>query len=196
MKFFFSTRKVSLLFFQERYGVTIPDDEYFCGHSLETLIMEQIPVELRPTKHEFYLHFSRELLASQKWHEGLEPIVGAREVITELSKAYDLRVATARHVCSSGVVRHLIDTFFSGHFIDIHHVWRHDEKTEPHGIPKRDFVSGFETRIGFVDDNPREIREMTGITDAYLFDPLGYHTSETDILNRVTSWEEIAKVFL
>jgi 5'(3')-deoxyribonucleotidase len=192
----FSTREISLRFFREHYGATIPNDMYFCGHSLETLIMEQIPQEQRPTKDEFYQYFSHELLASFERHKNLEPIVGAQEVINELAKKYNLYVATARHECSKAVVRHLVDSFFPGKLIDIHHVWRYDKLIGFHGIPKRDFVSRHETRIGFIDDNPKEIRDMSGITEAFLFDPFGYHIDETDISNRVTSWEEIGNIFL
>ncbi len=190
------TREICLRFFEHHYGVTISGDTYFCGHSLEVQLMEQIPTERRPTRDAFYQHFSHELLASHKWHEDAEPMSGSREVIPLLAEKYNLRVATARHICSNAVVQHLVDSFFPGCFVEIHHVWRYDEETGFYGIPKKDFALRHERRVGFIDDNPREIRDMLGTTESYLFDPFGYHINETDIPNRVTSWEEIGKIFL
>ena len=190
------TREASVRFFKQHYGSQIPDDVYLCGHNLMELVFAHLPEDSVPTREEFYLHFGKNFLASLEWHEGIEPMKGSIEVIPQLSKQYDLWVATARLSYGRPVVKHLLSTFFPGHIKGVHHVWEHTEGLEFAGTPKKDFASRFEHRRAFFDDNPIEIREMIGTVDSFLFDPLGYHLELEDIPNRIQSWEEIGNLFL
>ena len=66
------------------------------------------------------------------------------------------------------------------------------------GVPKKEFVRQCgKPTYAYVDDNPKETREIIGLTPhVILFDPDGHHVGVTDASHRVANWREIEKLLL
>ena len=172
------------------YGITIPDDVPLCGYSIQSLLLDRLPAETRPTIEAFYQHVGDVYHATMLWHESAIPVEDSVEVVQELSHKYDLYVATARMTTSAQIVEGLTGIHFPNIFSGYHYVHRIiDGKIV--GTPKRTFAERLQSCVGFVDDNLREIREMGDLVPSYLFDPKGFHRDVTDC-TRVTSWRELA----
>lgn len=194
-----ATERQTRQFLNWYFDIQIPLDQgYLCGHTLHSLVQEYLPKGYVLNEDDLYEILGSEFLASMHWHEDVMPIEGATDVVSKLAQEYTLHVATARQTSSRPVVETLLQRFFPNCISDIHFVWEHLGNKEFRGVPKKEFVRKLQKpTLAYVDDNPKETREIIGLApNVILFDPSGHHVGVTDASHRVATWKEIEKLLL
>lgn len=193
----FYTSKQTRIFLNHYFGIQIPIDDkvYLCGHSLHELVLEHLSSDHKLTEGDLYEILGSEFLSSLSWHEDVSPVDGMLEIVPELAKVYTLHVATARQSSSKPVVNMLLDKFLPGLISSTHFVWEHLGNKEFRGVPKKDFVRSLRSPIGYVDDNPKETKEIIGLAPhVILLDPKGYHPKTLVANYYVSRWEDVPKI--
>ena len=137
---------------------------------------------------------------STNWHKNAKPIdEHVCNILTELSKKYELVVATARQDRSEKLVRHLLELHFPLCVIEkIHFVHTRVSHEKFIHIPKRQFVQevGPNKFVCFVDDSTKEIKNMQDLIPSHLFDAWNLFENVSDIQSRVSSWKTIGELYL
>ena len=192
----FGTLSAQVAYTNHRWNTeTTIDDHIGQNHKLEELVRKHTGME-HLTRDEVYIDFGRNFLASIDWHKQVQPMPYMQEVMHDLAQKYTLYTVTARQEISLPVIKYLLDTHIPGCITHIHCVYgrinnQYIEK------PKKDFIASIKgDNLAFFDDSLSEIRNMQNVIRSYLYDPTNRHEHENDIQHRISSWEEIGKLYL
>jgi 5'(3')-deoxyribonucleotidase len=191
----FDTLPAIVSFVNDFFGIKSTIDEY-PGNNIYDVFKKHLPYG-KLTSDQFHLQMSKNFYSSIKHHETIMPMDNMCEVVSELSKKYNLYTVTARINQGLKVIEFLLNKHIPGCIKEIHCVHEY----QPNGIfkadPKISFIERIKGRnIAFIDDTPEEIIRVQDIIPSYLFDPTNHHYSKKEIKNRVKNWEQIGKFFL
>jgi len=177
-----------------KYNLNLKEGDFNGVTSFEDVITKHREA-LNLTYDEFYLDYAINFLSSMAWHEKIELMEGAKEIIPLLAKKYNLYIVTARQKISMDVINHLISKNFPDCFKEIHCIWEYVEGIGYVQVSKKDFILGVSgEKIAFIDDSPKEVFKMEGVIPTYIFDPYG--TKGEIGFPSFKNWYEIGDKFL
>lgn len=192
------TRMAHCLYLNHVYGIDSVPEDFVNNASLEAVI-KKYDSNSNITDTEALTHLGEYFHTSYDWHKEVMPIdEHVVEILAELSKKYNMVLATARPDSSNEIVRYLLEMHFPKCIEQIHFVHKRLGYGKWDKIPKREFVQsiGPESFVAFIDDSTKEIREMQDVIQSYLFDPWFLHTDVNDIKNRVPNWKKVGNLYL
>jgi 5'(3')-deoxyribonucleotidase len=192
----FDTVGAHMEYINQRYGINSIITDYLDNPSLEKVVKKYRP-DFAGTRDEVYRDIQKNLLYVIDAHKEIKPFPGMVEVITEVTKKYNLFTVTARPRQGIQVIEYLLETHIPGAIGHVHCVWNHttDGVIES---PKHEFIKSVKgDNVAFFDDAPNEIRKMEGIIKSYLFDPQRHYDGQhKDLAFRAYSWYEIGDILL
>lgn len=189
----FDSNHLMLEALNELFGIKAVISDFYNNPTLSVILERYKPELCLEFSHdEISKRFSEYFLDSHEKHEAIEPFPDMPEVITKLSKRYNIWVNTARPHSSLPVLRSLFQKYTPGCVTGIHCVWHYLNGKYHKKLSKREFIiKGVRgTNRAFFDDCPDHIRDIQDIIPSYLFDPTGIYDAEPGIHNRVRSWKE------
>jgi hypothetical protein len=190
----FFTRPSVFEYISKEYGVKLDDNKYYSGNLMFNIVSKFLQGEYLDYE-KFWKAYARDFLCSIEYHKKVEPFPDMVHVLTELSKKYEIHISTARQEVSKPTVEYLINKYIPNIISNIHHVWKIENNVyKPYY--KHEYIQDLHgEKVGFIDDNPGEIKSCMDIIPSFLFDPNGLHIDEKSY-KRISSWMEIQETFL
>ena len=193
------TRRCHSSYINNTYGIkSIPED--FVNNASFAEVIKKYNEDSIVTDNEVLLHLGECFHSSFRWHREILPIDKyVARVLFELSKKYNVVIATKRPDFSAHVVRELLEEYFPKCISFVHFVNRRISHNKYEEIYKPDFVRslGADRVVSFVDDSTEEIKMMQDLIPSHLFDPWFLFKNEINIKNQlVHDWDEIGDLYL
>ncbi len=193
-EFIVKSKAAAVAYINKKYGINTTEEDHGDNDSLLEVIKKH-DENLNVSFDEAYLDIGHNFHASIEVQKNIPLMEGAKEIIPWLSEKYHLWIVTARQKVGLTAINHILDEYFPGCFQGVHCVWDYIDGIGYSESSKKDFILSIPgERVAFIDDSPKEIQRIENIIPTYLFDPKGAYSSYEG--NKVSSWQEIGKIFL